>query len=400
MNAWAYLRKSSLPPGVQSMSPQAQEDAVRALARVHSQEIAAEHILADWDVSGSAKHTAKRVNYLRLCDAIASGQVSVVYSYSLSRIARSLTEVLKFFDLCAEHGVPVRLVADSVDTSTASGRMLLRILATVAEFESEVASERRLAANQAKRDRGERIVTDKPFGDKPGEDAEAVVSAFREAHSYGRAARLLNARGVRPRRAKTWRASSVVGVIQRVAPELIVPGTTKRTPAGGQPFVLARLLRCGTCEGMLTGKHNKGRVLYQCSRGGPDHPKTTVTESTIIQRVQDEVLKAEKLVVNRTTSDPTARDRINDERERLRDMFQGGHVDKADFAKRMEKLAEREAKLPRGRMTVWLWPVLVGDDADSPLTANVKLRRIFERIDVDPVTFQPTHFEWTEEATA
>ncbi len=404
MVAFAYLRKSVLPPGATSMSPQAQEDAVRALAAIHGDVIDADHILADWDVSGSDKMTAKRKGYQQLLAAIEDGRATAVYSYSLSRLARSVPEVRRFFDLATAKHVPVRLVADSIDTSTASGKMMLNMLASVAEFESDVASERRLAANQAKRDRGEVIVTDKPFGQKPGEDAEAVIEAFRRTRSYSGAARLLDAEGVKPRRSKTWRVSSLTKIIKANAPELIAPRTVKRAAAGGGTFTLSRLLHCGTCGGMLTGRHGyKGRAQYYCSRGaGVDHVRTVISEFLILPRVAEEVAKATKLISRRSNKgDPDARAKLAVERERLIDLAQSGLIDKADLTARMKGIAERESKLvSRSLLTITLFPILVGDNADSPANANVALRRMFERIDVDPVTFQPTHFEWTEEMTA
>ena len=117
---------------------------MRKLAEYHGDTLTEETILFDWDISGAAKYTAKRKGYRALNEAVESGRATAVYSYSLSRLARSTLEVLRFFEMCKAHNVPVRLVADSIDTSTASGRMLLTNLASVATFESEVSSKRRL----------------------------------------------------------------------------------------------------------------------------------------------------------------------------------------------------------------------------------------------------------------
>jgi len=406
--AYAYLRKSSLPPGANSMSPQAQEDAVRALAKVHGDE-ADIVLLADWDISGADKFTAKRRGWQELIAAVEDGLATAVYSYSLSRLARSTTEVLAFFKTCAAHHVPVRIVADSVDTSTASGKMMLTILASVAQFESDVSSERRLAANQARRDRGEAIVTDRPFGQKPGEDAAAVVAAFRETRSYTATAKLLNARGVKPRRALAWRASSVIKVIALNAPDLVAPRTVKRVKAGGQSFALARLLRCGACGGLLTGRHVSGtrRTQYYCSRAGTlAHQRATISERSILPAVRAEVERITAIMAStKDHGDPSARRQIEAERERIRDAFQDGLIDKADLAKRLHALAERDSRLESRRiLKIARFPVFESTDdprsfeavvADPPAVINVFLRRLFDRIDLDAATFQPTHFEWT-----
>src|SRR3954449_8490660 len=123
MTAYAYMRKSSVRDFAKDVAPETQEREVRGLAARHGDRDDALVMLADWDVSGRGQFTKKRVGYLRLVNEIESGHCSAVYSYSLSRLARSAAELAKLFDLCKARGVPIRLVADVVDTSTASGRM-------------------------------------------------------------------------------------------------------------------------------------------------------------------------------------------------------------------------------------------------------------------------------------
>src|SRR5690348_6219665 len=139
MAAFAYLRKSSLAR-TNDITAEAQEAEVRKLAARHGDKVLT--VLSDMDISGTSKYTAKRKGYQELLQAVGSGTASAVYAYSLSRFARSVGEVSRFLELCESKHVPVRMVADSVDTSTASGRMTANVLASVAQFEAEVAGER------------------------------------------------------------------------------------------------------------------------------------------------------------------------------------------------------------------------------------------------------------------
>lgn len=181
---FVYLRKSSVRDPARDTSPETQEREVRALADRRGDVIADADMLADWDVSGRAQYTAKRTEYLRLVGAVQSGECSAVYSYSLSRLGRSTAELARLFDLCALRKVPVRLVVDSVDTSTASGRLLANVLASVAQFEAEVASERILASFATRRARAikegldpvEAVRSSPRYGEKDGEDTEAVLA--------------------------------------------------------------------------------------------------------------------------------------------------------------------------------------------------------------------------------
>jgi len=236
---------------------------------------------ADWDVSGAGKYTRKRTAYLELVTAVESGDCSAVYSYSLSRLGRSVHELTRLFDLCRDHGVPIRLVADSIDTSTASGMMIANILASVAQFESQVASERRRAQNATKTARGQSLRTRRRYGEAAGENPDRVMELYRETGSYSRTAQALNDEGVTARSGKQWYATSVRLVVQRMDP------TIRSAPRGRKPrvpFVLARLLRCPTCKTLLTGTRvRRGATRYACSNyAAMPHPRSSVSEALIL----------------------------------------------------------------------------------------------------------------------
>ena len=97
----AYMRKSSVRNLRTDISPETQEREVRALAQRHGDNGDQLVMLADWDISGRGQYTKKRTDYLRLVQAIESGECRAVYSYSLSRLGRSSTErrELAFFGL-------------------------------------------------------------------------------------------------------------------------------------------------------------------------------------------------------------------------------------------------------------------------------------------------------------
>ena len=117
-------------------------------------------------------------------------------------MSRSVKELARLVEDCDARGIPVRLDKDVIDTGTASGRLTANVLGSVSQFESEVAGERVLAALAARRARGEKVSTTPFYGDKPGEDPDAVLRAFDEARSFSGAAKLLNEWHVRPSRAK------------------------------------------------------------------------------------------------------------------------------------------------------------------------------------------------------
>jgi DNA invertase Pin-like site-specific DNA recombinase len=412
MTAYAYLRKSVVRQDDPTNSAEAQEAAVRALAARHG-DAARLVLLSDWDKSGKLGRE-KRPGYDALWSAIEAGTATAVYSYSMSRLARSVAELLRLFETCADRHIPIRLDKDVVDTSTASGQMVATILASVAAFEANVAGERLRSAMAAKSARGERIGTAPFYGDGAGDDAAAVLAAFREAGSYSGAARLLNARNVKPRGSKRgWWPSSVSVVVKRLDPSVPALRPSRGYNAGGSDFTLARLLRCPTCDTLLTGtrdrreiirprawppsRHPKdvdvlgpGRVRYSCRLGCvTPHPRVSVSEHLILAAIKAEVAHLRTPAeVETTEGDAEKRGELEARRLRVVDMFEAGIIDRTDRDRRIGAVTEAMAKLDDRRVTLALDVERI-DWTKPPRVLNALLRAVFERIDLDPETFQP-----------
>ncbi len=394
MTAYAYLRRSVIHQGVHTDSPQTQEDAVRDLAARHGHQQLV--ILSDWDKSGKLSRE-KRPGYDGLLSAIESGAATAVYSYSLSRLGRSVKELSALFDLCAGQGVPLRIVADVIDTSTASGRMTANILASVAQFESEVASERQKARNTSKRSRGESLATIKPYGGADGEDAQVVLDAFREVGSYSGAAKLLNGRKIKPRNGRAWWPSAVRVVVRRMDPsvEAMLPTRDYRR---GSDFILAKLLTCPTCGSRLSGTRdrldgpNRGRVRYACRLGTvTPHPRITVSEHLILSAIREEADRLRTPQQLEITTDVGERQRLEDRRARILDLYESGDINKQEKAERLEGVHAAMRKLDATRMMTAV-PTIDWDT--EPRKLNAVLRALFSGVTLDPATFQPIAFEW------
>jgi DNA invertase Pin-like site-specific DNA recombinase len=396
MTAYAYLRKSVVHdldnPGA---SPVFQEEAVRRLAAQHG-DADGLVILSDWDKSGRLGPD-KRPGYRELVDAIAAGSATAIYSYSLSRLARSVAELSRLIADCEARGIPVRLDADKIDTATASGKLTGHVLAAVAQFEADVASERVRAAIRTKIAAGERVGTVPFYGDRDGDDPAAVLAAFREAGSYSGAARILNAAGVLPRNGRTWWPSSVQVVVTRLDPTARVGPRAKGVRAGGSDFILARLLRCPTCGTTLTGTRDRGgrRVRYSCRLGSvTPHQRVSVTESHILPAFVAEAARLRTPeTVESEASDAAARAALDGRRARVLDMYEAGEITKAGKAARLDRIADELAGLDARTRTLavpdgidWSWPVPA---------LNAALRALWRSVALDPATFAPVAFEWT-----
>ncbi|MBF6336024.1 recombinase family protein [Nocardia abscessus] len=150
-----------------------------------------------WTVAGvyedndiSAYAGKKRPGYDAMCKALEEGEANAVIAWHVDRLHRRPIELEAFIDLCDRHQLEVRTVkAGAFDLSTASGKMIARMLGAASRHEVEHGIERQKAAKlQAARDgkyRGGR----RSFGWEPDgmhlrpSEAKAISKGARDALS-------------------------------------------------------------------------------------------------------------------------------------------------------------------------------------------------------------------------
>jgi site-specific DNA recombinase len=129
----AYIRTSTED---QTLSLDAQRAKVDAMATMR--DLTVDEYIAEQE---SAK-TLDRTGVQRLLALVQAGQVSVVLIAKLDRLTRSVRDSGDITTLFQKHGVTLISVAEMLDLSTATGRMIVNILATLAQWEREQISER------------------------------------------------------------------------------------------------------------------------------------------------------------------------------------------------------------------------------------------------------------------
>jgi DNA invertase Pin-like site-specific DNA recombinase len=401
MPAYGYIRKSVVRDAARMLSPEMQEAAIRGLAARHGDDDVI--ILSDLDVSGKKDRT-RRHGWDELWLAVENGDATAVYAYSLSRFARSVKQLSDFFTMCADRRVPVRMDRDSVDTSTATGMLGLNVLSSLAQFESDVASERVKDSFAAKRANDPTWAGpgNRPFGSQEGEDVGDVLAAFREAGSYDGAARMLNAAKVLTRAARrppkegaplrkmppAWFGTTVSDIVRREIPDEIAPGTKAGARAGKGSFRLTRVLTCSVCNSVLSPSLDKRHraVRYSCRLAHvTPHGRGWVSEHRILPAVIVEAehanFEVRRLQVG-SREDEDALAALTAKRDRVIDMAADGVIDKPERDRRLGEVAEAESKLAVRR---WVRRITLPPDVehDDPVKVNAYLRRIFERVVVD-----------------
>jgi DNA invertase Pin-like site-specific DNA recombinase len=92
---------------------------------------------------------AALLDYARPADAIVVA--------GIDRLGRNAAEVMMTIRELGERGIVLRSLREGIDTTNATGRMIAGVLASLAELELELGRERRAAAREARRSRGQHI---------------------------------------------------------------------------------------------------------------------------------------------------------------------------------------------------------------------------------------------------
>ena len=223
-SAVVYVRVSTTRQADEGVSLDAQEARARAWAVANGREVAAVHVDAGLSGGRADNRPALQAAVDQACE---TGSALIVYS--LSRLARSTRDAIEIAGRLEEAGADLVSCSESIDTTGAVGRMVFRMLATLAEFERDQIAERTSAALQHKRSRGERV-GNTPYGWRVGDDGVRLVQDEVEQGTIARIADLRD-HGL---------------TLARIAGRLNAEGRTSRT---GGPWLLqsvARILRANS----------------------------------------------------------------------------------------------------------------------------------------------------------
>jgi DNA invertase Pin-like site-specific DNA recombinase len=109
----------------------------------------------DSDKLSGTSTRQRRPGLAALLDYAREGDAIVVVG--IDRLGRNAAEVMTTIRELGEHGIVLRSLREGIDTSNATGRMVAGVLASLAELELELGRERRAAAREARRSRGQHI---------------------------------------------------------------------------------------------------------------------------------------------------------------------------------------------------------------------------------------------------
>ena len=135
----------------------------------------------------SGKNTASRNQYLEMMDWVREGYT--VYVTDFSRLARSTQDLLKTIDSFKTKKVNLKSLKEDLDTSTATGKLMVTVMAAINEFERENLLERQAEgialAKQRGAYKGRKRIEVKDFGKYYEEYMQRKVSKSALARQLG-----------------------------------------------------------------------------------------------------------------------------------------------------------------------------------------------------------------------
>ena len=141
----------------------------------------------------------------RLLGLLDDGRADVLVVARLDRLGRNAADVLGLADRASRNGWALVILDHNLDSTTPAGRLMLTMLAGIAEFERNVIAARSREAPAAKKAQGAR--RGRP---ETSDETRAFVAAYRrQGLSLAATAQRLNDDGVQTARGGKWYASSV-----------------------------------------------------------------------------------------------------------------------------------------------------------------------------------------------
>ena len=219
--AIGYVRVSTDKQADRGVSLEAQVEKIRAMATVHDVELL--DVIVD---AGESAKNLDRPGMARVLELVRSRDVGTVIIAKLDRLTRSLRDLAVILELFDKRGVSLVSVAESLDTGSAAGRLVLNLLTAVSQWEREAIGERTRDAMRHKKAKlefngnapfGYRLAADKRHVEpEPGEQAtlRRIQKLRKSGKSLRKIATQLNRLEIRTRQGSPWRHEYVARLLK------------------------------------------------------------------------------------------------------------------------------------------------------------------------------------------
>jgi len=220
IRATGYLRVSTSEQAINGVSLDAQEEKIRAYCVAKDFNLIG--VIRDEGFSGK---NLQRPGVQRLITNCTRKECDVVIVFKLDRLARSVKQFAHMLeDVFEKNHVAFTSIQDNFDTSTANGRMVMNIVSSLAQWESDIISERTKHSMQYMK-RNLKLIGAVPYGfdlikgdlqPDPEElkTVQLMASLRQKGKSYQTIAATLNTKKIPSKTGKTWFPKTVMGVLK------------------------------------------------------------------------------------------------------------------------------------------------------------------------------------------
>jgi site-specific DNA recombinase len=223
VNAIGYVRVSTEEQAREGISLENQRAKIEAYCALH--DLGLLEIVED---AGRSGKDLNRDGMQRVMELVRARSVDAVVVYKLDRLSRKVIDTLTLVDLMKKYNVAFHSITDAIDTKTAVGKFFLNIMASLAQMERDLISERTRDALQLKIEKKERA-GQVPYGYRLRQDGRSLVeceeeqraiAVIRALHGQGFTYRGICAKlqeaGHKPL-GKRWHPKTIMGILRRAA---------------------------------------------------------------------------------------------------------------------------------------------------------------------------------------
>ena len=379
-----YIRVSTEEQAIHGLSIEAQTAALTKWAQENRHKVIG--IYTDAGIS-ARKPASKRPELQKLLEDVKSGKGDLVVFTKLDRWFRNIAEYYKVQEVLESHHVDWKTIHEDYDTSTASGRLKINIMLSVAQDEADRTSERIKSVNEMKRQKLEALTGDRMPGYKiegkkyiKDPELEAAVNGFFRTYlargsisaamdeadrlglklKYHRAHKMLNstayygryfdADGMTPQ----YITKEEFDKIQSMRRKCVRKSPQNRV------YLFSGLVVCGECGRRMGGRVNTNQesYFYNCSshylRTAPCSNKTNLSQNkiekllleTIREKMERQKAELEAIPIQKQRDYKSEISALRGKIDRLKDLYVNDLITleqcKADQKAYLRKIEELE----------------------------------------------------------
>lgn len=335
INAGLYMRVSTEDQAREGFSLPEQKERLEAYCKFNDYNIVEYYK----DAGISAKTGNHRPEYERMLEDGKNGKINMFIALKLDRVTRSVKDWESLIEFTEKYNIDLALVNDKIDTTTANGKMVSRIMMSVSQNEIERTSERTIIGLEGAIKQGH-IPARAPLGYKHVDKVLApdpltkdivirIFNLYFEGWTYFRIANLFNEEKVLGK--TNWCDSRILKIISNVIykgdyiqgkttnnpryfSNVVEPLVSKelwencqvqkkknqRNYMRSQTYIFLQKLKCPKCGRILAGgashkiKADKWYFYYRCENCKNNIKETDIEES--IKHILSDILEYDNVV--------------------------------------------------------------------------------------------------------